>query len=320
MSETILEQAEPMSPTKRTVKMVGLGALFLFLLVFFTFIKLPQTKITSLIAGYVQAGLDPYGIYLSDHGRELSIFRGLQYHLTQPTLELSDQTRIELDDLRAGPSFLSLLKGQVGGVIEIKQGAAMVNLKGSGRGDKIDTSFDLDQVDIGKFGLLSFAGGLKGTGLVSGSGHVDGALSDPKSLNGNISLNLKKVHLDEQNLMGFQLPAMNISEGNIEISIEGGKLLMKNIKLGKSTDDIQINMTGDITLNRNLNSSALNLRAVLGFSDKVKQSFTIIDSLMSSARTADGKYAYKLTGQIGAPFPTPDVNGSAPAIPATNKK
>jgi len=45
---------------------------------------------------------------------------------------------------------------------------------------------------------------------------------------------------------------------------------------------------------------------VLGFSEKVKQSLALLDSILGSAKQADGKYVYKLTGSFAAPFPVPD--------------
>jgi hypothetical protein len=110
--------------------------------------------------------------------------------------------------------------------------------------------------------------------------------------------------------MGFQLPAMTISDGTVDITIERGKLLMKNVQIGKATDDLQMGITGDITLNRFMNASALNLKAVLGISEKVKQSISLIDSLLGPARQADGRYAYKVTGTMGAPFPVPETQAT----------
>ena len=309
MTEDTLNSMENDSPTsaaKKNFKKVAWTVLFVFLLVFFTFTKLPQAKMTNLLQGYIQVALDPYGIYITDQGRELSIWRGFEYKLIHPTLELSDQTRVELDEIVATPSILSLFKGQMGAHLSLKQGPALITLDGSGRSDKIDATVKLEELDIGKFGLLSYAGGLKGSGQINGKAHVDGALSDFSSLDGGLQFKLKKIHLDDQSLMGIQLPPINIAEGNIDINIEHGKLVMKNVQIGKPTDDIQITLTGDITLNKNLNSSTLNLRAVLGFSEKLKQSLTLLDSIMGSARQLDGKYAYKISGNFASPFPIPD--------------
>ena len=296
-------------------KKIMLTFLFFSLLFFFTLTKLSQTKITALVQGYVQSALDPYGIYISDHGREFSIWKGFEYRLIQPTLELPDQSRVELEEMVVSPKFTSLLSGKIGATIDIDQvlertpsktTLSKIHIEGTGRGDLVDATINIDSLDLGKFGILSFAGGLKGGGQIGGDIHVDGHLADLPSLAGKVSLKLKKLHLDEQNLFGFQLPTMDVNEGTIDAAIDHGKIVMKQVQIGKSSDDLQINLTGDIGLNRNVNSSTLNLRAIIGFSDKVKQSLSLLDSLMGSAKQDDGKYVYKLTGSFMAPFPIPD--------------
>ena len=298
--------ATPVSAGKKVGKRIALGFFFVFLILLFTVCKLPQTRITGLIQGYVQLSLDPFGVYISDQGRDLSVLKGFQYSLTKPAIELADQTRIELNDLTVSPKFSALLSGKMGVLASLHQGTSEIIVNAAGRGDKIDLNVTLTEVDLGKMGLFAYAAGLKGSGLVSGTVQIVGTLSDPNTLEGAIDLKIKKLHLDEQNLMGFQLPVMNISDGTINIQITGGKLLMKTVQLGKPADDLAASLTGDITLKRNVNSSILNLRAILGLSDKVKQSLSLLDSILGSAKMTDGRYAYKLTGTLGAPFPNPD--------------
>lgn len=296
-------------------KKIGLTIVFFALLFFFTLTKLPQAKITALVQGYVQSALDPYGIYISDHGREFSVWKGFQYRLIQPTLELADQSRVELEEMVVQPTLLSLFSGKVGATVDITQilertpaktDLSRIHIEGTARGDLINANIKIEDLDLGKFGIFAFAGGLKGHGQIAGDIHIDGHLADLPSLAGNIDLKLKKLHMDEQNLFGFQLPTMDVSDGTIDASIDHGKLLLKKVQIGKGSDDLLINVTGDIGLNRNINSSTLNMRAVIGFSDKLKQSLSLLDSILGAAKQADGRYVYKLTGSFMAPFPIPD--------------
>lgn len=301
---------ETMPPKKSLAKIAGLTVLFVFLILFLTLFKLPQARITALLQGYVQVALDPYGIYVTDRGRELSTLHGFRYTLDHPTLEFADQTRVDLDSLVVTPNFAPLLKGRMGVNATLRQGPASIVLDGAGRGDKIDAKLDLDHVDLGKFGVLAYFGGLKGSGQITGNLNVVGTLSDPTTLTGGINLKIKNLKLDEQTLMGFQLPPLSVSEGTIVIDIKDGKLVLKTFQLGKGEDDLVFNMTGDIALNRFLNASTLNLKTTFSFSEKVKQSLSLLDSLLSGAKMADGKYAYKLTGSIGSPFPIPNPTGA----------
>lgn len=303
-------RSEPVEPrAKKIQRRVFLGILFVILLFVFTLLKLSQSRITGLIQGYVQVGLDPFGIYMSDQGRELSIIKGIRYTLTKPSLELADQTRIELDDLTVSPTFTSLASGKMGVSASLHQGLSEILINAAGRGDKIDLNLSLTDVDLGKMGVFAYLASMKGAGIVSGTVQVAGTLSDPASLEGDINLKIKRLRLDEQNLMGFQLPTLNVSDGTIRVQITGGKLLIKTFQIGKTTDDLNLALTGDILLKRNVNSSLLNLRAVFGLSDKVKQSLAILDSILGGAKMTDGRYAYKLTGTLAAPFPNPDPTG-----------
>ena len=294
--------ATPKSP----IKILGFALLFISLVLVFTLFKLPQLRITSLLQGYIQLAFDPYGVYITDRGRELSLMRGLQYTLDHPTFELADQTRIELDDFVIRPKFIPLLSGKISVNASLHQGASSIIFDGAGRADKIDASLTLDRVELGKFGVFSYLANLKGNGALSGTINILGALSDPTSLNGLIDLKLKNLKLDEQNLMGFQLPTLLVTEGTILIEIQNGKLLMKKVQLGKGADDLKLDLSGDIVLNRNLNSSTLNLRTGFSLSDRVKQSLALLDSIIGPAKKADGSYAYKLTGTFSSPFPIPD--------------
>ena len=309
-SSTVEKDDKNVKPAKKSVpKMIGLTILFVFLILFFTLLKLPQVRITSLLQAYVQVALDPYGIYVTDQGRELSILRGFRYTLDHPTLEFADQTRVELDSLVVTPSFLPLLRGKLGVNMTLRQGASSIVLVGAGRKDLIDAKLDLDHVDIGKLGVFAYLGSLKGSGEVSGTFQIAGTLSTPASLAGLINLKIRNLKLDEQNLMGFQLPPLVVSEGTVAADIRDGKILIKTVQLGKGSDDLVLSLKGDVTLNRFLNSSALNLQTSFGLSDRVKQSLSLLDTLLGNAKTTDGRYAYKLTGTLGSPYPVPDPNG-----------
>jgi type II secretion system protein N len=287
------------------LKFVGLGFLFLILVVLFTLTKIPETRVTSLLQSYVQSELDPYEIYLTDRGRSLSLFTGIKYTLDHPTLELADQTRIELDDLEVRPNLLSLFTGRFGAKATLHQSGAELVMNAAASRSKVETDINLKEIDLGKFGVLGFAG-LKGSGLVSGKVTVDGSVTDFASFNGTIDLKLKKLKLDEQRFMGFAIPETRVAEGTILIEIKNGKLVMKNVQIGRQSDDLNATVTGDITLNRNLNASALNLRTVFAISDKLRGALSLLEGLIAPAKQSDGHYAYKMTGPVGQANAFPD--------------
>ncbi len=298
-------EKEVQAHSKSLLRMIGLSLMFFVLILVFTLFKLPETKITALIQGYVQTTLDPFGIYISDRGRSLSFLTGINYRLDHPTLELRDQTRIELDELEVRPKLLSLLTGRAGASADLKQGKSRFHLDALAKRDRVEADIELTDIDLSRFGIFAFAG-VKGSGIITGKSHLDGAPSDLASLNGGLDLKLKNVQLDEQMIFAFKIPSLSVSEGSVNVDIKSGKLLMKNVQLGRQNDDVVATLTGDIALNRNLNSSPLNLRVVFSFSPKVLASFSFIESIIAGAKQSDGKYAYKLTGTISAPFANPD--------------
>lgn len=307
MSEATGASLESTSQTtaRSIPKMIGLGFSFLGLILFFTLFKLPEAKITALIQGYVQSSLDPFGIYISDRGRSLSLITGLRYRLDHPTLELRDQTRIELDELEVRPKLLSLFTGRAGASAVLRQGKSEILLDLLAKRDFVEADLDLNDVDLSRFGLFAFAG-IKGSGTITGKSRVTGSPSDLATFNGAIDLRLKNVQLDEQMIIAFKIPSISVSEGTVNVEIKGGKVLMKNVQIGRPSDDVTLAITGDVALNRNLNSSPLNLRVLFSLSPKTLSSLSFMESLIASARQADGKYAYKLTGPLSAPFPNPD--------------
>jgi type II secretion system protein N len=306
MSEDFATTPQSLSESRSPFKVIGMVVLFLTCVILLTLLKLPEARITGFIQGMVQSGLDPYGIYLTDRGRELSLFPAPLYRLDHPVIELPDQTRVEFDELRVHPKLSGLFIGKPGIRAELKQGASEILVNAAGKGDRVDAEIHLENADLGKLGVFAFAAGLRGAGFLSGDIKVEGSLADPSTLNGSLELKLRKLRLDEQNFMGFQIPTVQVSEGDLNIEIKAGKILLKNVQIGKGMDDLRVQVTGDLGLNRYLNSSTMNLRAVLGLSDKLRQSFSILETLMASAKTPDGRYAYKLTGTLGAPMPQPD--------------
>ena len=307
MSEISSGTMSPASPAARPgiLKMIALSILFLVLVLVFSIAKIPESRVTALVQGQVQSALDPYDIYLTDRGRSLSFLTGIRYRLDHPALEMADQTRIELDDLEVRPKLMSLLTGRAGAKATLHQGNAEMTLDAAASRDKVNADIELKDIDLGRFGVLGFAG-VKGAGLVSGKITLDGGVNDLASFNGLIDLKLKKIRLDEQSIMGFKLPEAVIGEGTLLIEIKNGKLVMKSVQLGRQSDDLSATLTGDLTLNRNLNASALNLRAVFSLSGKLKSALSMLEGLIAAAKQADGRYAYKMTGILGQPDVNPD--------------
>jgi type II secretion system protein N len=314
MSETLASEtpgaetpASGRTTGNRVLKMTALSCGFVALILFFTILKMPKARVTDLIQGYIQTALDPAGIYIRSRDRTLGFFPSLRYRLDHPVIELSEQTQIELDDLEVRPALLKLLTGSVGGVATLHQGKGDLLLNAGLRKNSVSIEAVMTELDLGKIGAFSFAG-IKGGGSLNGRVDLNGAPADFTAMNGTIDFKLKGVNLEEQTLYGFKIPPVLLSDGNITADLRSGKLSLKNVALGRQNDDLSLTASGDVTLNRNLNSSLLNLRITLSLSEKLKAAFSFIDMMLSGSKQKDGRYAFKLTGPLAQPTLVPETS------------
>ena len=308
-SETSHESAsEDSSSIRRSGgKMAALSIGFVALILVLTLFKIPQNRMTELIQGSIQSALDPSGIYIRSRDRSLGFFPSIRYRLDHPTIELSEQTQIELDDLEISPSILKLFTGSIEGALSSHQGKGSLQLNAAFNKSSADIDATLSEIDLSKVGAFSFAG-IKGGGNLNGTLGIKGSMTDITAMIGSIDLKLKNVNLEEQSIYGFKIPPILLSDGNISADLKNGKLNLKNVALGRQNDDLSVTATGEVTLNRNLNSSQLSLRVTLALSEKLKSSFSFIDMMLSGAKQKDGRYAFKLTGPMAQPTMVPDTS------------
>lgn len=292
----------------KNLKLALTAVIFIMFVLVFTLTKLPERKLTSFMSGELQQALDSAGIYIIPGPMSFSILRGFNLHYDKPEIELPDLTHVTLDSLDISPSFQMLFKGMLGGKIQVKQGAGSAVLHAGMRGNKFSVSGDVDQMELSKIGVFQYLNNLQGRALAAGTLHLSGDMSDPSTISGAVQLDLSGITVNEQNVMGFALPEMKMNEGKLRLNIDGGKIQFEDMHLGKpgSNDDVKLQLTGNITLKKYINSSLLGLHLVLGLSDKVKSKFSFLESLFPAAKTADGRYSFRFTGPLSAPLPTPD--------------
>jgi type II secretion system protein N len=203
--------------------------------------------------------------------------------------------------------------GRLGAAISITNGNGSLDGSGSISGSKGSFNFQAKKLDLGKLGVLPMAAGIQGSGILDGKGSISGDLSVPSTLDGTINLNLSKVVIEAQNIMGFSIPNISISEGVIDISLEKSKANIKTFRIGKTgnvTDDLQGTITGDATLGRNWDAGNLNVKTHFSISPNVMKSFTLLDAILGGGKQPDGSFSFMLTGPLRAPMPTPMGAGS----------
>lgn len=317
MSETALTTTDGsttlLTRGRRAARAAGWGALFLALLVSFTLAKLPDEKIDGYVQGTVADALAVQGIgFAADRGT-LSLLFGVKYRFEGVTLTPRPPADpVRLDAIEVSPALLQMLAGRLGGRARITTpGDGQLDLVASLPRDPssgaIDAGFALEKVDLGKLGLFAMAGGIQGSALAQGSGALEGDPADPKTLRGEIRLDLSRIVIREQTLYGFKIPQLNVSEAKVDLEITDGRARIRSLRLGKegSTDDLIATVTGDAVIRGSLTHPDLQVKARFRFSDKVKQAFSAIDMLLGAGRQPDGGYAYSLSGPLSMPTVQP---------------
>ncbi len=295
---------------RRILKNLAWTWLALVLLVTFTLMKLPEARLKNFVLGHLQVFLSPMGLNVSAEHASLTF--GFGYELDQVVLSAPPPALpVKIDRIRVSPSFSSLFTGRLGADLKLQQADSSLKARFSQRGQDARVQFELERVNLGRLGVIPMiAGGLRGSATVSGSGRLAGDLSIPSSLAGEAKLQLGRLTLEEQKVQGFNLPPIQISEGSIEVQIEPGKALIRRFSLGKkgnASDDLVGNLSGDLQLSRNWYSSAWNTRARFQLSDRILKSkeLSLLEMILSPAKTPDGDFAYSLTGPFSAPMALP---------------
>lgn len=318
-----VEETSP-SRAKLIFKKIGWASLGIFCLLFFTLLKLPEDKIRNYVQGMISSQLSSQGITLTATQSNLSIGFGISYTMKDITLNFPPpQEPVHIDQISISPSILSAFTGKAGASIHVENKAGTLNASFSspmsGPSGPISFSFSSNNMDLGSLGVLPAMVGIRGSAVANGEGHLDGDTSLPSTLNGKIQLDLSKIVIDQQTVMGFSVPRLGISEGKADIEVDKGKALIKTLRLGKpssTTDDVKANVTGDVVIGKNLPYSTLNLKANLSFSQNVLKAFVLLDAIMGPAKQADGSYAYSLTGPLNSPNAVPMGSAAAPGAPS----
>lgn len=288
------------------------GFLFLACLLTFTLVKVPQPKIHAWLLGTLNQQMNPLGIQASaDEGR-IILGLGLKYEMTGVRLTmLETQKVLKFSRLEVAPDLIvPLLQGMLGGHFVLEEGTGAIAGNVKMKGDEFDVDVRIENLNLGRMGILPFAAGLDGTADVNGSIRLAGSASAVTGLTGKMNLVLAKIVIDAQKFQGFDIPRTAIADGVVDLEIGSGKATLTTVRLGKpgGADDLQGTTTGDVKLNRAIAASEANLRVKFGFSDRYRQEKTIslLDSLLGMFKRPDASFAMRLTGPITLMQPAPD--------------
>ncbi len=301
--------APPLGKARKILKTLAWMGLGMISLVFFTFLKIPETRLKNFIQATLVSALNTQGITLNAAQTSLSIGFGITYKLKEITLtRATSEEAIQIDEIEFSPSLFPLTFGTLAGKVSLKKGDGFLKsrfwLKNFKTSPVIQTTVQLKKIDLGKLDLADF----KHTEEINGDLSFTGDPKVPDTWKGEINVNLSKLILPQQMLAGFLVPSLAITEGVADLKIENAKVHLNKLRLGKAgaqpedtKEDLIANATGDITLGKTLDSSTLNLKAAFKPSPGVMKAFVLLDALLAPGKQSDGSFAYQLTGPLFTP-------------------
>lgn len=303
------EADTPPSRGRKLFANIAWTFLGLFALTFFTLAKLPDAKIKSWVESGISNVLSPRGITLTAEQSELSFLFGIQYVMKNVTLDFPPpQPPARIDEIRVSPAFLPMLAGKLGASIEIKSGKGSAVFTGAFRGGTVSGTLRADQFDVGSIALLKLITDVNGSAVVTGKADFSGSTEDWTTLDASVQLDLSKISIPSQSIQGFSIPALNMSQGQVDVVIDHGKGQIRSLKIGKhdsTTDDIKATITGDLVFGKSLQNSTCNLKANFSLSESLLKSFVLLDAILAQGKQPDGSYAYRLEGPLLSPNPIP---------------
>lgn len=307
MTDLALSEAPVPSRFSRTLRWFGWSTFALFIFLLFTLLKLPEERIRAYIQGSISAALSEQGIGFSADESFISMIRA-SYILKDVSLTFPSGDAVKVERVTFTPAILPLLAGKQGGTLKIENGGGTLSASFSMRKGAFQLSYDASGIDIGKIGILPAAAGIKGSAVLTGKGELSGEMGVPSTLSGNVQLQLGKILIDQQPVMGFPIPKLSISEGKAEITADKGKAVIRTLQLGRpgnAADDLRATVSGDATLSRSWPTSSVNLRIQLGVSEAVLKSLSLLEMVLAQGKQPDGSYAFTISGPIGAPAVAP---------------
>ena len=294
------------SKTKKYMKWASWAALTLWLLCFFTLVKLPEAKLTNLIQGHLANALAPYGITVRPEETSLSIFFGLKYKMKKVRLYLPSPAKEALiDEIQLSPSLSSLLLGKLGVDLYLRKDKGDLSATLAMRGKKkVFVDYNVDQLDLSKLEIMQTLAGFSLNALLKGKGSFSAEMTGPggslngSSFSGSLNLQIKNLLIEAQTLLlggaPFPIPQINLSEANFDFSANNGKMKIKTFKIGRSdkaTDDLVTNITGDLTMTADSSNTVLNLQIPQLKASEPLRKKLLLDFALSRFKQSDGSYS-----------------------------
>lgn len=303
----------PSSRGKKIAKIVAYVLIFLIALVFFMILKIPDSTVTNLTLGQLNANT-PYNWRADKVGFRMLLLPHLNFEKLELEPKFGVGNSFSLAKASIYPSLLSLLPSGPTPTFRGSFDAEAYQAKFNGNfaaGTNQAIALEVENLDLAKFTPLAQSGvDLRGviTSLVA-----DVTLEAQKlsRSDGTVRASGKNIVLDPASLqLPVAVPLLDFGTAEIQAKILRGKLKLEKFVLGGPGKDMELRLEGDIQLQDVVNFSRVDLKLRLKPSDKLLRAIPALQGMLTSlaAKRADGFYGMKLTGTFAAMgLPQPDT-------------
>ena len=277
---------------------------FLVLSFFFLILKFPEYRLKDWISSTARTVLHPQGILFNTDRVSLSLVFGPRIILENVELKSANNSsqKINFEKVVVRPYLSSLILGNIGFSVSARLSDKSISGSYQQKGSTNSLDLDLEEIELNQLSLLQHFVPIDVKGKISGQAHLTLNPSAAADSNGEINFLIKKIVIPDQNAWGIQIPRLLINESKILVQVNQGQISLKDVFLGKDkkTDDLTLAVSGSGKIGKSLESSTMNGKIILDISDKLKGGFPILDALLSSGKTADGKYAFRFFGTLAS--------------------
>ncbi len=283
-----------------------IGTVFFFLFLLF---KLPEAKIQNLLIAHIKIQAQNQGFSFNAEKVKVGMIFGPAIKLYNVEIKSLDDDKMSLTIpfLKIKPQLTSLPfpRKKMNLTIELAEGSL------SGTIGVAPTSFLIDltmkKINLAQISILKKYLFIDFKATLNGDIKLDLSSEKVDKSEGRINILISNIGVINQSLFGMQLPDLKISSAFIDVQINAGKYNFKEVRVGRDirTDDLVGAITGEGALAPAIERSSINAKASFELSRKVKDKLPLLDSLLSSAKTSDGKFSYKLNGLLSTLEPQP---------------
>lgn len=279
----------------------------IFFFIFFLFVTFPlETIVQGALSRVEKISGGQYRVTATDIKPSL-IFKSSFKHFQLHDLSRGeDVILVDFPEIKIGLKYLPLITGKIQAHFTAKGKKGSINGLVILSKSEQRLRVDVDKLDLENVPVLSKKLKVEMAGQIDGNINLKIFPGEPQENTGEIDLKLVNFKIQPTRLTPFpgldiDLPETLLSEasaGQIRISLDKGKVRVKNIKL--PGPDIGIDLKGVLQLNKKSGFSKLNFLGTFSLSDKVKDKFPFL-IMIDKQKNEDGSFPLRITGNTSKP-------------------